>query len=182
MVFNRDILLKNYKNSDSIYMIKYQEKIGPIPDSITECNWYKSYVSKFNVENIQYNVPEELKNDFDWKLLLQLAAASNSCNIALEDEPDGIELLITVKSGDQTLTKKVSELWSFQVMRLYEIYLNELFSMEVLKLENEQEKSAINTLREGRILEFNNSISELNKIYKLKNLKSLFDDFDKGRI
>ncbi|MFZ5341491.1 MAG: hypothetical protein ACOZBL_02850 [Patescibacteria group bacterium] len=38
--------------------------------------WFKDYVNKLNV--LPYKVPEELKEDFDWNLLMQLVGASFS--------------------------------------------------------------------------------------------------------
>ena len=59
-----------------------------------------------------------------------------------EKEP---ELYIAVKSWDQSVVKKVSELWSFQIQRLYEIYIEEQINLQVLKAEDQDgvEKNSI---------------------------------------
>lgn len=75
-----------------------------------------------------------MNKDFDWFLLLRLIALSLASSYEFvypdpdetdsEDEIDMTipELIIHVKSGEASISKKVSELWSFQILRLYEIY------------------------------------------------------------
>jgi hypothetical protein len=55
-------------------------------------------------------------------------------------------LYIAVKSGDQSIVKKVSELWSFQIQRLYEIYIEEQLNLEILRQDSE-EKTPIESER-----------------------------------
>ncbi|MEI7562884.1 MAG: hypothetical protein WCJ39_04180 [bacterium] len=47
--------------------------------------------------------------------------------------------------------KTVSELRSFQILRLYEIYIEEQMNLHALKAEDENEKNAIDAEREMRI-------------------------------
>jgi uncharacterized linocin/CFP29 family protein len=68
-------------------------------------------------------------------------------------------LYIAVKSGDQSVVKKVSELRSFQVQRLYEIYIEEQLNLHILKEEDENEKNAI----------------EQERIMRLKRRKAILD-------
>lgn len=49
---------------------KYEKYFGAITGEITDQLWYTEYVGKF--ATVPYRVPEELKNDFDWVLLMQL--------------------------------------------------------------------------------------------------------------
>jgi len=53
------------------------------------------------------------------------------------DDPTKIvyDLTISVKNGDQIVVKKVIELRSFQIMRLYEIYIEEQMNLQVLTKE-----------------------------------------------
>jgi septal ring factor EnvC (AmiA/AmiB activator) len=102
-------------------------------------------------------VPEELKTDFDWKFLAQLVLASFSSDYELKktaEDADNIEALkdlyIAVKSGDQSVVKTISELWSFQILRLYEIYIEEQINLHALMYEDEKEKVAIQQEREMR--------------------------------
>ncbi|PID34850.1 MAG: hypothetical protein CR971_01120 [candidate division SR1 bacterium] len=42
-------------------------------------------------------------------------------------------------------------MWSYQIQRLYEIYVEEQINLHILKSESEQEKNAIDQEREMRI-------------------------------
>lgn len=122
---------------------KYESLLWPIAWWLKEQNWYRDYLSTFSPR--KYLVPDELQNDFDWDLLEQLVLWSFSSDYEFkanewEDTP---ELYIAVKSWDQSIVKKVSELWSFQIQRLYEIYVEEQINLEILRQWSEDEKNAI---------------------------------------
>jgi len=77
-----------------------------------------------------------LKNDFDRGLLQQLVVGSFSSDYEikkLEGKDGERDLYIAVKSGDQSVVKTVSELRSFQILRLYEIYIEEQMNLHALK-------------------------------------------------
>ena len=127
---------------------KYEKLFGPVTGEIKEQRRYTEYVSTFNV--LPSAVPEELKKDFDWDLLQQLVVASFSSDYELKKnkpEDELRDLYIAVKSGDQSVVKTVSELRSFQVLRLYEIYIEEQMNLHALKNEDEKEKDAIDQER-----------------------------------
>ena len=130
---------------------KYETLFGPIQWNIKDQTWYTEYLSKF--EALPYKVPEELQNDFDRDLLQQLVLGSFSSDYELKKEEgkEQKELYIAVKSGDQSVVKTVSELRSFQILRLYEIYIEEQMNLHALKAEDENEKGAIDAEREMRI-------------------------------
>jgi hypothetical protein len=108
---------------------RYEAVFGEMPDNIWECAFYKDYLRFF--KPVKYNVPEELQDDFDWDLLLQLVAGSFSSEYKLSEG----ELYITVSQPETetekfvSVTKTVSELWSFQVLRLFEIYISEQINL-----------------------------------------------------
>jgi len=130
---------------------KYETLFGPIQGDIKDQIWYTEYLTKF--EPLPYKVPEELQNDFDRDLLEQLVLGSFSSDYELKKEEGKKEkeLYIAVKSGDQSVVKTVSELRSFQILRLYEIYIEEQMNLHALKAEDENEKNAIEAEREMRI-------------------------------
>ena len=102
---------------------------------------------------IPFKTPDELSKDFDWALLQQLVVASFSSDYELKKEEDWQklrDLFIAVKSGDQSVVKTVSELRSFQILRLYEIYIEEEMNLHALKYEDEKETDAIDQEREMR--------------------------------
>lgn len=129
---------------------KYETLFGPIEGDIKDQIRYTEYLTKF--EPLPYAVPEELKNDFDRNLLEQLVIGSFSSDYELKKEgKKEKELYIAVKSGDQSVVKTVSELRSFQILRLYEIYIEEQMNLHALKAEDENEKNAIEQEREMRL-------------------------------
>ncbi len=130
---------------------KYESLFGPIQWDIKDQWRYTEYLSKF--ETLPYETPEELKNDFDRDLLEQLVIWSFSSDYELKKEEGKKEkeLYIAVKSGEQSVVKTVSELRSFQILRLYEIYIEEQMNLHALKSEDENEKNTINQEREMRL-------------------------------
>lgn len=129
---------------------KYEKFFGTIEWDIKDQIWYKEYVYKFQF--IQYLVPEELKEDFDWDLLMQLVASSLSSEWFLDfvEWSENPEFTISVQSWDQVVVKKVSELWGFQILRLYEIYLEEQMNLQILIAEDEKERDAIMQQRDSK--------------------------------
>lgn len=129
---------------------KYEKLFGPIQGEIQDQIWFKEYVSRFRT--LEYLVPEELKEDFDWVLLMQLVASSLSSEwfLNVDEWKELPEFTISVQSWDQVVIKKVSELWGFQILRLYEIYLEEQMNLQILMAEDEKEKEAIESQREAK--------------------------------
>ena len=68
-----------------------------------------------------------------------------------EEGKENKELYIAVKSGEQSVEKTISELRSFQILRLYEIYIEEQMNLHTLKSEDENEKNTIDQEREMRL-------------------------------
>ena len=120
---------------------KYENALGEITWNIKDQIRFREYL--INFKPMSYAIPDELENDFDWDLLQQLVVGSFSSDYELkkEDNKDQPELYIAVKSGDQSIVKKVSELRSFQIQRLYEIYIEEQLNLEILRQEKDEEWS-----------------------------------------
>jgi len=154
MLFNLDAFLADLKENPEKKKVyedydKYIEPLSQIK-STKDMKWYKEYSSEFRT--INYLVPDELKNDFDWKLLCQLVGSSFSSDGLFEftSKNAEAEFIIAVQSGGQTVVKKMSELWGFQILRLYEIYVEELMNLEVLMATDVKEKEAIVPHRKAR--------------------------------
>ncbi len=64
---------------------KYEKWFGPLIGDIKDQQRYKEYLINFS--NQDFRLPEELKEEFDWKLLLQLVAGSFSSECLFEKEP-----------------------------------------------------------------------------------------------
>lgn len=122
---------------------KYEKALWEIAWWLKEQIWYKDYLATFSPK--KYLVPDELQNDFDWDLLQQLVLWSFSSDYELKasEWQEIPELYIAVKSWDQSIIKRVSELRSFQIQRLYEIYVEEQINLEILRQWSEDEKNAI---------------------------------------
>ena len=147
MLFNFQAFVAEMREKEDKKEIveKYEKWFGPVQGEIRDQQWYKEYL--INFANHSFKVPEELQEEFDWKLLLQLVGGSVSSECLFEkdsqEEAAEWELTISVKSGDQSVVKKVSELWSFQIMRLYEIYVEEQMNLHILIKEEEKDAEAI---------------------------------------
>jgi len=125
---------------------KYEKLFGPVEWQIVDQNRYKEYVQDF--DTIDYAIPKGLVKDYDRELLQQLVVSSFSSDYELKvntekKEWNSKELFIAVSKWDQSVVKTVSELRSFQVLRLYEIYVEEQMNLYALKHEDEKEKDAI---------------------------------------
>lgn len=142
---------------------KYEKAYGPITGDIKDQMRYKEYVINFKAMPVA--VPEELKSDFDREVLVKLVSSSFSSECVLEKdtEKETLDLVISVKSGEQTVVKRLGELWSFQVLRLYEIYIEEQMNLQVLVHDDEKEKAAIIAQRQGRIQKWKLIIENLDK-------------------
>lgn len=130
---------------------KYEKFFGAIQWDLKDQSWYKEYVSKFTP--MACLVPEEIKDDFDRELLMQLVAASFSSDGVFDDQnqKDLPDFVISVQSNDQVVVKKLSELWGFQILRLFEIYVEEQMNLQILIAEDEKEKEAIMGQRDARL-------------------------------
>ena len=146
---------------------KYEKHFWKIQWDIKDQIWYTDYLSKFPTQ--PFLTPEDLEDDFDWDILEKLVIGSFSSDYELkQDEKDGDwELYIAVKSWDQSIVKTVSELWSFQILRLYEIYIEEQMNLQILMDEENEdgdsEKEALTSEREVRLKKWNAVIDTLNR-------------------
>lgn len=168
--------LREHQNPEKRKVIERWKKISSA--NRIEKEPYYAYLNKFKVSDIPYKVPEELSADFNWHLLFQLVAGSFSSDYKLKypnlgetdtnefiSEKELPELYISVKSGNVSVIKKVSELWSFQILRLFEIYIEEQINLHTLMLEDKNEANVIEMEREMRIKKFK-SWKQENILYK----------------
>ncbi len=152
-LFDFDLLLdelRNHENQDKKEVIeKYEKNFWPITGGVQDQIWYKEYITQF--ETIEYAIPFASKEDFDWGLLCQLSAGSFSSEVALDWNEDAIEYVISVENGGQTIAKKVSELFGYQIDRLFKIYCEEQMNLQNHIFENEQEKVEILAQRDYKL-------------------------------
>ncbi len=169
MLFDFPAFIEELKEKEDKKEIveKYEKYFWKIQWDIKDQIWYTDYLSKFPTQS--YLTPEDLEDDFDWDILQKLVIGSFSSDYELkQDDKDGWwELYIAVKSGDQSIVKTVSELWSFQILRLYEIYIEEQMNLQILMNEEsedwEWEKDALIAEREVRLKKWNAVIDTMNR-------------------
>ena len=154
---------------------KYEKNFWKIQWDIKNQIWYTDYLSKFS--NQSYLTPEDLDDDFDWDILQKLVIGSFSSDYELkqDDKTGSRELYIAVKSWDQSIVKTVSELWSFQILRLYEIYIEEQMNLQILMNEEgkdwNSEKDALVSEREIRLKKWNAVLDTLNRTQEAEAAK-----------
>ena len=153
---------------------KYEKYFWKIQGDIKNQIWYTDYLSQFPTQS--YLTPEDLEDDFDWDMLQKLVIWSFSSDYELKQDKDGWwELYIAVKSWDQSIVKTVSELWSFQILRLYEIYIEEQMNLQILMSEEgedwKSEKEALLSEREVRIKKWNAVLDTLNRSQEADDAK-----------
>lgn len=182
MLFNFQAFIDEMREKDDKKEIveKYEKHFWPIKWDTKDQEWYTDYL--INFKNHTFKTPEELDKEFDWKLLLQLVAGSFSSDCVFEKDKDvkegenPRELTISVKSGDQSVVKKVSELWSFQIMRLYEIYIEEQMNLHILIKEEEKDAEAILWQRQLRLERWKLMLDTLDKDELTKEAKKEQED------
>ena len=142
---------------------KYEKYFWKIQWDIKDQVWYTDYLSKFWFQ--KYLTPEDLEDDFDWDILQKLVIWSFSSDYELKEQnkDEWWELYIAVKSWDQSIVKTVSELWSFQIIRLYEIYIEEQMNLQILMNEEAEERDALLSEREVRLKKWNAVLDTLNR-------------------
>lgn len=142
---------------------EYEEIYWPLWWSVKDQLRYTEYLTQFVFH--PFVLPEEIKDDFDRDLLQKLIVWSFSSDCVLEkiENSDIRELVVSVKSGDQSVVKRMSELRWFQVKRLYEIYIEEEMNLHILLKKEEQEKEAILSQRQARVQRWKLMLDSLDK-------------------
>lgn len=168
--------LANHESEEKRRIYEKYIKYFGNKDDIKEEPFYKKYLSKF--PPISYMVPIELKDIFNWDLLLSLTAGSFSSKyeFAFKNSEDLPDLLIKVQSGDESIEKSVYSLWSFQILKLYEIYTEEIMNFEILCHEDEDENESIEQERAIRIKKY------LNLRSNILNLQEYNDSLDHAKV
>ena len=142
--------LESEKYHDSI--VNYGKAYESLEDTALEdTTFYKGYLSKFDISGFEIKPPEDLEDDFDYELLVRLIVASFSSDYVLsldetwKDNPNvcaeplmNVSVFVKTDSGNQN--KQLQELWSFQVLRLFEIYLIEQIDLATVYAEEKEDE------------------------------------------
>ena len=175
-LFDYNKFIEDLKQNDKKKEIvdKYSKYYGPQEKvSIYETAFYKDYLSKFDIP-FQLVVPEDLEEEFDWDLLIRLVVGSFSSNYYLMREensrqsPPKVYLYITVPRDETHVTKELSELWSFQIIRLFEIYIEEQMNLFSIKQEDDgKDEDSILEEQKMIIKKYKRKIAPIVNLYSL---------------
>jgi len=132
---------------------KYEKFVEKIPERFEDTIIYKDYLSKFDTDKLDLLFPEFIDADFDWDLLIKLVVASFSSTYTFDKDEETWKdvLVIDVSAWDKHATKKLHELWGFQISRMYEIYIEEQMNLEILAHEDEKEKDIVLSQRAANL-------------------------------
>jgi len=124
---------------------------------------YKRYLSQFAALPFTCHDASEYDDIFDWDLLYRFIFASASMEYYFkinksQDSLPQIDLHMVVVKGSedrQRIDKILAELWSFQIIRLYYIFLTEQIELFVISLvEEDDEDSSYSQLMKDKIARF----------------------------
>ena len=160
LFFRFQELLEDFKTDSSKKEVieKYEKLVEPLDGkSIEDTVFFRNYLSRFKLPSIYpwYQVPEGIKDDFDWNLLARLVIGSLSSEVKLVfPHPELQELPrfgIEVEFSGTGVKRYIDELFIFQVHRLFYIYIDELMQFEILRREDLYEMLIIDEKRQKRI-------------------------------
>lgn len=152
---------------------------------IEDMPFYKNYLSRFEVEKAfdGMSLAAEEKNQLSQKELYLLfrmvfASFSSTYEILYDKPTNSVDISISVKSGDQKITKSVAELWSFQIIRLFEIYMNELFEFSICDFDAEELES-FEAEQKVRLMIFEKKVRKIRQqICDLQESDEILSDLD----
>lgn len=142
---------------------KYKKQFGIKKNSVIEEHpFYKDYLSKFNL-GWEFVTPDDtdIFSSKDWDLLARLIFGSitTSYHLLLDENwkihPTGnpkVHICITVSNEDREITKKLDDLWSFQIMSLFRSYIDE--QIQLITVTTDDEFQELNKVREQQYERF----------------------------
>lgn len=160
-------ILERSQKSDDDKAKDFQRylQMFPAEPKLEDFDFYRNYVSNFVL--CKELCDKEFLNDLDMPtdeilLLLKFVAASFSSEYDLQylPEEDKLELTISVQSGEQSITKKLQEIWSVQVKLLFVIYMEEQLHLDFIIAQDEDESMILSSERKERIALFNKKMAQ----------------------
>ena len=165
------------ENSEKEETIKnYERYVELLEDceSIYETKIYKEYLKNFDKEKINFivnklKIPEFIDDDeFDLELLVLLVVSSFSSTweFEIDFEIKKLSLIINVQAGDN-VKKRLEDLWGFQIVRMYEIYVEEQMILLALSKKSEAERKIVENNRDERLKYFEKEFTRINYIFEI---------------
>lgn len=150
--------------------------------TIEDMPFYKEYLSKFEVERAfdDFNLTDVedvllSKDDLFMLFRLIVASFSSSYDILYDKQSKTIDLSISVKSSEQFITKKISELWSFQIMKMFDIYVNEQIELSIEDYDPE-ELEDFKDQRKIRLMIFEKKVRQIHDLQGTDDTLAELDD------
>lgn len=166
---------------------EFNKMIEGINDNsiIENMDFYKDYLSRFDVEQLFKGfcltaIEETDATKDDLLLLFRLIAGSfsSSYDILYDKTSNSVDFSITVESGEQSITKSIAELFSFQIQKLFEIYVDEMINLCITYFE-EDELEEFETERRMRLVDFDVKIQQVRKqVQNQQDSKKILSDLD----
>ena len=163
---------------------KFKKFIEGLNDNSTieDMPFYKDYLSKFEVERAfdDFNLTDVedvllSKDDLFMLFRLIVASFSSSYDILYDKQSKTIDLSISVKSSEQFITKKISELWSFQIMKMFDIYVNEQIELSIEDYDPE-ELEEFKDQRKIRLMIFEKKVRQIHDLQGTEETLAELDD------
>lgn len=163
---------------------KFKKFIEGLNDNSTieDMPFYKDYLSKFEVERAfdDFNLTDVedvllSKDDLFMLFRLIVASFSSSYDILYDKQSKTIDLSISVKSSEQFITKKISELWSFQIMKMFDIYVNEQIELSIEDYDPE-ELEEFKDQRKIRLMIFEKKVRQIHDLQGTDETLAKLDD------
>lgn len=163
---------------------KFKKFIEGLNDNSTieDMPFYKDYLSKFEVERAfdDFNLTDVedvllSKDDLFMLFRLIVASFSSSYDILYDKQSKTIDLSISVKSSEQFITKKISELWSFQIMKMFDIYVNEQIELSIEDYDPE-ELEEFKDQRKIRLMIFEKKVRQIHDLQGTDETLAELDD------
>lgn len=165
-----------------INYIRGKAKEGKAPsykdllDDITEetefedLPFYKEHLSLYEVENdfgdFELAFPSVLldyKADAPSLVKIVAASFSSTYDFVYDDATRLVSLIIMLYDHGSMIKKAVEELRASQVRRLFEIYIEEQFNVEAMRLNSEDAKRSIENERKVKLMVYQKKIRQLKK-------------------
>lgn len=150
--------------------------------TIEDMPFYKEYLSKFEVERAfdDFNLTDVedvllSKDDLFMLCRLIVASFSSSYDILYDKQSKTIDLSVSVKSSEQFITKKISELWSFQIMKMFDIYVNEQIELSIEDYDPE-ELEDFKDQRKIRLMIFEKKVRQIHDLQGTDETLAELDD------
>jgi hypothetical protein len=184
-LFNfQDIIadLKKKHDGDKEYE-DYNKFIEGVNEDATleELPFFQDYLSRFDIEKAfeGFSLAAEedslaTKDDLFLLFRLIIASFSSTYEILYDKPSNSIDLSITVTLGERTLTRSIAELFSFQVEKLYENYIDEQINLYTCFIDPDYTQE-IDVERKKRLMIFEKKVRQLKDLQESDGILSDLD-------